>query len=1229
MNLGRFDLQAQLGAGVDGVSYRAVDPEKESPVEVRVLSGVAVAGEARARKLRLAAMLAHPAARAVCALDLVHEPPYVALEWVEGESLAAALRAAVPLPAAEVVRLGTDLASVLSAAHALGLVHGRLSPATVWRTAAGALKLDFTGLDTGGDPPPAADAPPEQAGSPGADPAADVYGMGALLSWLLTGQPVRAGQPLPSCAAGPVQDLLPRLLAADPLERPSARTALGLLNGRPATDRNGFDPNGTIPSAPALRRHTETEVAAGPELGECLGRFRLLERLGAGGLGRVYRAEDVSDGTVVAIKVLHPHLAGLPQALRRFHKEARLLGEVHNPYVANLVEVNEDHGVHFLALEFVAGQSLGRLLGQRQRLDEPLALALMADVARALLDAHRRGIVHRDIKPDNVMLEELTTETQRHREDKDREELEKREQEASPSALLSSSSSPSSLCLCASVVRSFRVKVCDFGLARHVVESASLNLTGEGTPVGTVLYMSPEQASGRQPVDPRTDVYAMGATLFHLLAGRPPFLADSALALSLMHAQEPPPPLQKLNPAVSDGVCRIVARALAKNPDDRYADAGALLRDLERVLHGEPTDAVVHPQLPRVESGRLRQYDWTWDLESSPEQLWPYVSNTERLNRAVGIPAVQFTAEVEPAGPGLAPGVRRIGTFRKAGFTNTWREHPFEWIEGRRMGVLREYSHGVFRWLATMTELEPRPGGGTTLHHRVRIEPRGLLGRLVAAVEVNFKGRRFVERVYRRIDAFLAGKLGSRALADPFEPPPRLSRGRRRRLDELLDRLRQRGLDPDVVLALGDFLAQAADQEVARIRPLALANRLGLDPEPVVAACLHGAREGLLVLLWDVLCPRCRIPGEIKDTLRALRRHAHCEACNLDFELDFGGAVEMIFRVHPEVRGCELRTYCIGGPVHFPHVAAQVRVGAGERLELALALPAGTYRLRGPQLPHALDFRVEPGALLTRWDVRLAGGPRPEPIPPLQAGRQLLVLANGHAQELLVRIERTAGRADALTASRASALALFRELFPAEVLSAGQLASVATVTLLATDLGPAGHPGQPNNLYAALGDARAFDLLHRHFRHVEECVRRQGGALIKTEGEGVLAAFPGPAAAVQAGLDLPALEAPAPEALCVRPRVAVHRGPAFVATVNDHLDYFGTTVSQVRHLPGLIDGGDMVLTQPVASDPEVVQLLRSRRLESAVLPANLPGQPEGILHRLVLPAPAKDSSQTA
>jgi class 3 adenylate cyclase len=230
----------------------------------------------------------------------------------------------------------------------------------------------------------------------------------------------------------------------------------------------------------------------------------------------------------------------------------------------------------------------------------------------------------------------------------------------------------------------------------------------------------------------------------------------------------------------------------------------------------------------------------------------------------------------------------------------------------------------------------------------------------------------------------------------------------------------------------------------------------------------------------------------------------------------------------------------------------------------------------------------------------------------LRTGRQLLALTNDFSQELVARLERTAPRDDALTAARASALALFRELFPGEILSPGQLVSVTNVVLLATDLEQAG------NLYQERDDVRAFALIHEHFRLLEERIRREGGALVKTVGEGLLAAFNDPVAALRAGLELQTILAAQPATRSLRLRVGVHRGPTMAATLNDRLDYFGTTVKAAVAAVQFARGGELVLTPAVAADPQVNALLAVRKLRCEILAANLPGETSGLLHRLVV-----------
>jgi serine/threonine protein kinase/class 3 adenylate cyclase len=1166
MSFGRFRLTSQLGAGRDGARYRATDRESGATVEVLMLSGAGddpARWSAVARRLRTVALIEHPSAARVVALDLDESPPLLAREWVEGRPWEE------PGPEGpDRFARGIELAQALSAGHRLGLAHGRLWPGSVVIRESGGLALDWSGLEVG-IPAGAVDLSPERARGDEPDAASDIYALGMILSRSLGSPSDSSPGPSP-----PLARLLREMLDDDPSARPSARLvalrlAADVVTTRASTALTGIGGDSSVTGAYFVE--DDPTDPGPPRDRERLGRFRLLEMLGQGGMGTVFRGEDLSDGSTVAIKVLRPAFARRPDSLRRFLKEARLLAEVNNPHVANFIEVNEDQGIHYLALEFVAGTNLADWMSQRGPLEERPALAILADVARALDSAHGRGIVHRDIKPENILVIQGVGDV-----------------EGLP-----------------------RVKLSDFGLARHVIESESLVLTRDGAIIGTPLYMSPEQCAGEAEIGPPADVYAMGATLFALLTGRPPFSGDSPMIVMARHRTEPLPDLRSINPKISDAAASIVARAMAKEPARRYAEAGEILQDLERLLRGEPTGLEVHPRLPACDPREVVSYDWRWDLEAPPRALWPHVSNTERFNRAIGLNSVRFEDRADPAG-----GSVRSGQFRKAGLDFAWREHPFEWSEGRRMGVVREFDRGPLEWLVSVVELSPGADGGTTLTHQIRVKPRGVIGRTIAAVEIGTRGRRGIDRVYRRIDATVSGKLGRDPIVDPFESPEPLSGERRRRLERWLDAIGERGIDPAVVDRLGDFLELAPAQEVARIRPLALARRFSLDPEAVVAACLRGAAEGALVLLWDILCPVCRIPSQVIDTLRNLREHGSCEACRLDFDLDFANSVELIFRVHPEIRETDLATYCAGSPSHSPHVAAQVRVAPGERVTLDLALEPGSYRLRGPQLPYAIDFRVEPAAASRRWELDLVRGLSADLPRTLRPGGQVFALANGHDREILVRVERTAPREDALTAARASSLALFRELFPGEILSPGQLINLETVTLLLTDL------DRPGDLYAELGDARAFALVHEQFVRLDERVRLEGGALVKTVLEGSLSAFTDPAAALRAALALPADLAGGQATRDLRPRLGIHRGPAMVATLNDHLDYFGTTVSIASRLPGLIRGGQIALTRPVAADPRVAALLEEHGLVPAVVEVAVEGLAEPFIHVLDLPGPA-------
>jgi class 3 adenylate cyclase len=269
----------------------------------------------------------------------------------------------------------------------------------------------------------------------------------------------------------------------------------------------------------------------------------------------------------------------------------------------------------------------------------------------------------------------------------------------------------------------------------------------------------------------------------------------------------------------------------------------------------------------------------------------------------------------------------------------------------------------------------------------------------------------------------------------------------------------------------------------------------------------------------------------------------------------------------------------------------------------------GVYRLRSPQLPYLVEFRVDDKQGVGRWDIDL-GNNRPQPPEALRAGEQVLQLINHSKREMLIRLERTVSRDDAVTAAQASSLALFRDLFPNQIMAKGQYANVAKVTLMALSV------KSLDQLYEADGDGAAFAVIHNCLRIADEYVRQKGGAVIKMVGDGFLAVFDDPVGAVQIGLTLPQLIAES-EASNDQPiQIAIHRGDAMLTTINDRLDYFGMNVNAVFDLLASAESGDLLITQSVTSDPGVAALLQENEEHCEIVHNRRIGPKEELVHRL-------------
>lgn len=268
--------------------------------------------------------------------------------------------------------------------------------------------------------------------------------------------------------------------------------------------------------------------------GRQIGGYLVLRRIGSGGMADVYLAEQQSLGRQVALKVLHLRLAHDSNYVQRFHNEARAAAALVHPNIVQIYEVGNVDGVHFIAQEYVDGKGLDEILTRQGALDEGTVLDVLRQVTSALSKAAEVGIVHRDIKPANILF--------------------------SSSGVL---------------------KVADFGLAR-VLTSENKTLTQVGVAMGTPLYMSPEQIEGR-PVDARSDIYSLGVTAYHLLSGQPPYLAETALAIAVLHLNREPESLAKIRTGLNEKLVATVHRMIAKQPADRYASPTELMIELKEL----------------------------------------------------------------------------------------------------------------------------------------------------------------------------------------------------------------------------------------------------------------------------------------------------------------------------------------------------------------------------------------------------------------------------------------------------------------------------------------------------------------------------------------------------------------------------------------------------------------------------------------------------------------------
>ena len=589
---------------------------------------------------------------------------------------------------------------------------------------------------------------------------------------------------------------------------------------------------------------------------------------------------------------------------------------------------------------------------------------------------------------------------------------------------------------------------------------------------------------------------------------------------------------------------------------------------------------------------------WEFDLKSSPERLWPFIADTNRFNRDTGVPEIEVDADQKPR-----RNARRKVRLSIYGLPVEWEEQPFEWVKPFRFGIERVYSKGPLSRLRVLAELKPNDDGGTHLIYQLWSTPRNLPGAFAVGLQVNLiVSRRFRDAIKKYDAAAFEG-----AKAEANEPNVSQSSFDRARLESLRQKLvadlEQAELPPEkCALAdrLVDFLEHADDLAVTRIRPYKLADDWNVPRRDVLEIFLRATRVGLLDFQWDLLCPLCRGPQESGRSLKDINAHVHCPGCQIDFEVNFDRYVELTFRPNPAVRRVNVFAFCIGSPQMTPHVVAQQLLPAGQERVLNLPLESGSYRLRAMELPGAQDVTVSPDGATAAQVVLSSSGFSRDVLNVAQ--RFTLELRNETDAEQLVMLERMEWNDQATTAAEVTALQMFRDLFASEALRPGEQISVGTLTVLFTDL------RESTKLYREIGDATAFGRVMTHFDVLRKAIADHDGAVVKTIGDAVMAVFRCAADGVEAMLEAQqVLATPSDGSMPLQLKAGLHTGPCIAVTLNDRLDYFGSTVNLAARLEGLSTGSDVIISRPVYEDAQVRELLASHHLSATEFDMTLKG----------------------
>ena len=570
-----YKIVEKLGEGGMGAVFKAEDTKLRRAVALKCLP-LQLASDEKVKQRFLheaqaSSALNHPNIATIFYMFEEEGQEFICMEYVEGQTLTE-LIGSDPLPINRALEIAIQVADGLSEAHKKGIIHRDIKADNIMITPRGLIKIMDFGLAklkgvshltrTGSTLGTIAYMSPEQAQGLEVDLRTDIFSLGVVFYEMLAAKRPFRGEheaailysllnedpePIeisPQTVVPAITTILQKSLEKDTAYRyqtmeemlADLRAARKIFEGTPTPSTPGQD---ITPVMEGISLGTEM---LDPEqlIGQTIGNYQVIEEIGRGGMGIVYKALQISLNREVALKVLPKQFTLDAEFLHRFRREARAAAGLNHPNIVQIYEIGQQSGINFFVMEYVEGVNLKNLIEQEAPFPLLKAIDIIWDTCNALDFAHTHGVIHRDIKPHNIMISKIG-----------------------------------------------ETKVFDFGIAR-AADSAGLTTTG--TSIGTPQYMSPEQARGEKEMDGRADLYSLGIVFYEMIVGMVPFEGSTAVGTMYRHVNEIPDPPSKVNPDVPEELNRIVMKTLQKEKEKRYQTGAEMIDDLRLVKENLPAD---------------------------------------------------------------------------------------------------------------------------------------------------------------------------------------------------------------------------------------------------------------------------------------------------------------------------------------------------------------------------------------------------------------------------------------------------------------------------------------------------------------------------------------------------------------------------------------------------------------------------------------------------------------